>query len=170
VSEGAATLRFVPIDLDSTAAMAVAFRTDSFVCSFGSAERFLEPDGKGGERYLVWLRQRMESMPGSCVHVFDGDDIVGQIEMGRFKSEPAVGYVYLYYLVPSYRSRGLGRHLDDYATRFLRGLGFRRARLNVSPSNLPAMRFYLKNGWRDLGPGQDHPEVHGMEKRLGTSG
>jgi hypothetical protein len=42
--------------------------------------------------------------------------------------------------------------------------------LNVSPSNLPAMRFYLKNGWRDLGPGQDRPEVHGMEKRLGTSG
>jgi hypothetical protein len=65
-----AKLQFEPIDLDSAAKTAIAFRADSFVCSFGSAERFYEADGKGHERYLVWLRERMQSIPGSCVHAW----------------------------------------------------------------------------------------------------
>ena len=163
-------LRFTPIDLDASGETAVVFRADSFVCSFGSAERFYEADGKGHERYLVWLRQRMQSLPGSCVHVWSGNSLVGQIEMMRFKNDPELGYVNLYYLVPAYRSRGLGRYLDRYAAEFLTGLGFRRARLNVSPTNEQAMRFYMKNGWRDLGPHPDHPHVHTMEKELIASG
>ena len=170
MSEVEAELRFAPIDLDSSADRVVAFRADSFVCSFGSADRFYEADGKGHERYLAWLRERIQSLPGSCVHAWSGDSLVGQIEMGRFKSEPELGYVNLYYLVPGYRNRGLGRQLDQYATGFLRGNGFRRARLNVSPTNQQAMRFYGKNGWRDLGPHPDHPQVHTMEKQLVASG
>ncbi len=163
-------VRFEPVDLDSAAETAIAFRADSFRCSFGSAERFYEADGKGHERYLVWMRQLMQSIPGSCVHVWNGGTIVGQIEMNRFKGDPEMGYVHLYYLVPAYRNRGLGRRLDEYATEFLRGFGFRAARLSVSPTNQQAMRFYLKNGWRDLGPRPGHPEVHIMDKNLVASG
>lgn len=163
-------LRFAPIDLDSGAETAIAFRADSFVCSFGSAERFYEADGKGHERYLVWLRERMQSIPGSCVHVWSGESIIGQIEMGSFKGEPEIGYVALYYLIPARRNRGLGRRLDEYATAFLRGLGFRAARLNVSPANEQAIRFYMKSGWRDLGPSPAHPEVHSMERAFVGSG
>jgi ribosomal protein S18 acetylase RimI-like enzyme len=165
-----AELRFEPIDLDTAAEAAVAFRADSFVCSFGSAERFYEADGKGHERYLVWLRQLMQSIPGSCVHAWDGGTVIGQLEMNRFKGEPRLGYVNLYYLVPEYRNRGLGRRLDEYATAFLRSLGFPAARLSVSPTNQQAVRFYSKNGWQSLGPRPDHPEVHLMEKRLVASG
>jgi ribosomal protein S18 acetylase RimI-like enzyme len=153
-------LRFEPIDLDSAAETAIAFRADSFVCSFGSAERFYEADGKGHERYLSWMKQLMQSMPGSCVHVWSGETVIGQIEMTRFKAEPQTGYVSLYYLVPAYRNVGLGRRLDEYATGFLRNIGFRAARLSVSPSNQQAMRFYVKNGWRDLGSSPGHAEVH----------
>ena len=170
MSEVEIRLRFTPIDLDSSAETAVAFRADSFVCSFGSAERFYEADGRGDERYLAWLHQRMQSIPGSCVHVWSDDNIVGQIEMGHFKNEPEIGYVNLYYLAPAYRNRGLGRQLDRYATEFLLRTGFRRARLNVSPANEQALRFYVKNGWRDLGPSQEHPQVHAMEKELVASG
>jgi ribosomal protein S18 acetylase RimI-like enzyme len=77
-----------------------------------------------------------------------------------------MGYVSLYYLAPAYRDRGLGRSLDEYATTFLRGLGFAAARLSVSPTNNQAVRFYLKNGWRDLGPHELHPYVHVMQKDL----
>ncbi len=140
------------------------------MCSFGSAERFYEADGKGDERYLVWLRERMQSIPGSCVHVWSGETVMGQMEMGQFKDDPQMGYVNLYYLVPAWRNRGLGRRLDEYATAFLHGLGFRAARLNVSPTNAHAIRFYLRNGWRDLGPSSRHPEVHDMEKTLVASG
>lgn len=159
-------LRFEPIDLNSASETAVAFRADSFVCSFGSAERFHEADGKGRERYLSWLRQLMQSIPGSCVHVWSRETIIGQIEMNRFKLEPTLGYVNLYYLVPAYRNRGLGQRLDNYATTFLRSIGFRLARLSVSPSNQQAMRFYSKNGWRDLGVRPGHAEVNLMEKNL----
>ena len=163
-------LRFEPIDLDSAAEIAIAFRADSFKCSFGSAQRFYEADGKGHERYLGWIRQLMQSIPGSCVHVWNGESVIGQIEMNRFKGDPQMGYVNLYYLVPAYRNRGLGRRLDEYATAFLYGIGFRAARLSVSPTNQQAMRFYLKSGWSDLGPRPGHPEVHFMEKTLAAGG
>lgn len=159
-------LRFEPIDLEAAAAIAVRFRADSFVCSFGSANRFYEADGLGHERYLVWLRGLMQTLPGSCVHVWRADAIVGQIEMSRFKNDPRMGYVNLYYLAPDYRNRGLGRLLDEHATAYLRALGFSAARLNVSPTNAQAMRFYAKNGWIDLGSRPGHPEVHTMEKTL----
>jgi ribosomal protein S18 acetylase RimI-like enzyme len=159
-------LVFAPIDIQSAANLAVRIRADSFACSFGSADRFHEFDGKGGERYLAWLAKRMEEMPGSCVHVWRDDAIVGQIEMGRFREDPGVGYVYLYYLLPALRDRGLGVHLDRYATAYLRQRGFQKARLNVSPTNHRAMKFYLKNGWIDLGPRVNHPEVHNMAKDL----
>jgi hypothetical protein len=32
------------------------------------------------------------------------------------------------------------------------------------------MRFYVKNGWRDLGSSPGHAEVHLMEKKLVASG
>jgi ribosomal protein S18 acetylase RimI-like enzyme len=159
-------LRFEPIDLDTAAETAIAFRADSFACSFGSTEYFFEANGKGHERYLAWLRQRMRSIPGSCVHVWIAATLVGQIETDQFKDDQETGYVNLYYLAPDYRNRGLGHRLDEYATAFLRGLGFRRARLNVSPTNRQAVAFYVKNGWRDLGPAPTHPEVHAMEKDL----
>jgi ribosomal protein S18 acetylase RimI-like enzyme len=153
----------------SAADTAVAFRADSFVCSFGSAAGFYEADGRGHERYLAWLRERLQSLPGSCVHAWIGNEIVGQIEMGHLKNQPGVGYVYLYYLAAPHRNRGLGRELDHYATAFLRGLGLRAVRLNASPTNQQAMRFYEKNGWADLGPSAAHPEVHVLEKTLGVS-
>jgi GNAT superfamily N-acetyltransferase len=86
--------------------------------------------------------------------------------MGPLRKEPHTGYVYLYYLAAPHRNGGLGRALDEYATAFLRGLGLRAARLNASPTNRQAMRFYEKNGWVDLGPSASHPEVHVLEKRL----
>ena len=159
-------LVLAPIDLDSTVELVVRFRADSFACSFGSDERFYESDGKGHERYLIWLQKRMEEMPGSCVHVWRDNEIIGQMEMGRFREEPKVGYVYLYYLLPAFRNRGFGADLDRYATAYLTHQGFLSARLNASPTNLQAMRFYLKNGWIDLGPRAGHPEVHDMEKEL----
>ncbi len=41
-----------------------------------------------------------------------------------------------------------------------------KSRLSVSPTNLQAIRFYEKMGWKDLGPRLDHPEVHWMERVL----
>ena len=82
----------------------------------------------------------------------------------RFRGDS--GYVNLYYLAPQYRDQGWGRFLDGYAVSYLTSLGFSAARLSVSPTNLQAMRFYAKQGWTDLGPRPDAPEVHLMGRDL----
>jgi RimJ/RimL family protein N-acetyltransferase len=157
------TLEFKPIDLDRHADLCIQFREDSYICSFGSVDRFHAGEG-GAAGYLRWLQQRMKDLPNSCVHVWLGDTIIGQIELGRWRYDPKVGYVNLFYLVPAYRGQGLGEQLDAYAARFFQRLGCIRVRLSASPTNTAAMQFYRKNNWQDLGMRQDSPEVHYLEK------
>lgn len=161
-------LGFKPINLEQHQDLCVRFRADSFVCSFGSADRFYEQNGGGAEGYLQWLRQRTAEIPDSCVHVWQGEQIIGQIEMRRWKRDLNVGYVNLFYLIPEFRGQGLGQQLDRQAANFFRQLGCRSARLSASPTNLTAMRFYLKQGWIDLGQREDAPEVHYLEKTYGA--
>ena len=171
-----ARLTFAPIDLERHADLCAQFRADSFRVSFGTDERVYQahatspttvhPDGRGRERYVTWLAQRMQEIPGSCVHVWHQDAVVGQIEMGRFRGDAAMGYVNLFYLIPAYRGHGLGEQLEQYALTFLRRRGHQRVRLSVSATNLQAIAFYLKHHWRDLGPRTDQPGSHYMEKPL----
>ncbi|MEM8832459.1 MAG: GNAT family N-acetyltransferase [Cyanobacteria bacterium P01_G01_bin.19] len=139
-------LEFKPIDLEQYQELCIQFRADSFSCSFGSSDRFYEEDRNGAERYLQWLRQRMTEIPNSCLHVWKGEQIIGQIEMGRWKHNPSVGYINLFYLIPEFRGQGFGQQLDRYAANFFQQLGCQSARLSVSPTNLVAIRFYLKHG------------------------
>ena len=157
-------LEFKPINLTKHRDQCVEFRADSFVCSFGSADLFYEMDGDGVATYLHWLEQKMKTLPHSCVHVWHENQIIGQIEMGRWKQDFRVGHVNLFYLTPEFRGQGLGQQLEQHAATFLQELGCRSARLSVSPTNLLAVRFYLKHGWVDLGQRQDAPEVHWFEK------
>ncbi|MBK0152983.1 GNAT family N-acetyltransferase [Pseudomonas sp. S75] len=164
-AEAGPPLVFRPVDLDAHLQTCVDFRIDTCVCGFGSAERFHERDGLGAERYADWLRTRAERMPGCLVHLWQGDTIIGQIEMGRTPSDPAIGYVNLFYLRAHARGRGLGRLLEAYAWTYLSGLGCQSIRLSASPTNTPAWHFYRKQGWQDLGPREDDPKVHLLEKR-----
>jgi ribosomal protein S18 acetylase RimI-like enzyme len=157
-------LEFKPINLEQHQDLCVQFRADSYVCSFGSADRFYKQDGSGAKGYLQWLRQRTIEIPDSCVHGWKGEQIIAQIEMRCWKYDSSVGYVNLFYLIPEFRGQGFGKQLDKHAANFFRHLGCKTARLSVSPTNLVAMRFYLKHGWVDLGQREDAPEVHYLEK------
>lgn len=157
------TLTFFPIDWERDRELVLKFRADSFVCSFGSADRF-DP-----ERYLREAPQRIAELPGSFVHVWLGKTIVGQIELGRWKEDPSIGYVSLFYLAPDYRGRGLAAQPEQYAEAFFRRLGVVTARLSANPNNFPAIKFYTKQGWRDLGERPGHPDVHYFEKTYPNS-
>lgn len=159
-------LIFSPADISKNAETCVEFRADSFVVSFGDDSKFYEDDGKGAERYLEWLQTKISNDPNSVVHVWANDKIIGQLELGRLRDDQSCGYVNLYYLAPAFRGKGLGAQLDSHAMKYFIDQGLKVARLSVSPTNKPAMAFYAKLGWRDLGPRPGHPEVHFMEKEI----
>ncbi len=159
-------LQFKPVQLDKDKDACIRFREDSFVVSFGNANKFHEEDGLGAERYIDWLKSKISKDPNSVVHLFENDKIIGQVEVGFFSKDPSIGYVNLYYLIPSKRGAGLSSVLDEYTTNFCAKLGCHKMRLSVSPTNIPALKYYQKMGWMDLGPSLKHPEVHIMEKDL----
>ena len=161
-----ANLSIKPIQLDLHQDICVSFREDSFVVSFGDAKKFYEEDGKGAERYIDWLKAKISRDASSAVHVWRGDNIIGQIEMGKLRNDPSRGYVFLYYLILSERGRGLGKVLDDHAMEYFKTQELQRAQLSVSPQNIPAISFYVKRGWRSLGERKDYPEVLTMEKSI----
>ncbi len=158
----ATSLAFKPIDLDRHADQCVAFRRDSFVCSFGTDDAFSEQSGPDGARYVAWLHERLAELPEGCVHVWASGTIIGQMEM-RVRDDPRVGYINLFYLIPSARGGGAGDQLHDYALRLFRKLNVTKLQLSVSPTNRRAVAYYRKHGWHDLGPRPGHEEVHLME-------
>jgi len=156
-----AALVFRTIELPRDADTAVAFRRDSYVCSFGSDHAF-----GARETYLQWLTDRIARHPAGHVHVWNGDTIIGQMEMHLRPDCPDQGYINLFYLVPSERGHGFGNALHAYALDFMRANNARRVALSVSPTNERAMAYYLKHGWRDRGPRPRDLSVHVFELDL----
>ncbi len=155
-------LTFKPIDLEAHGQLCVAFRRDSFICSFGE-DGFFDEAGPNGVNYLAQLQLRTAKFRDGYVHVWRGDEIVGQMEM-QILDAPRRGYVNLFYLVEELRGSGLGGELQKYAMQFMRRHGVDTAQLSVSPTNTEALAYYRKHGWRDLGlrPGRD--DVHLLER------
>jgi len=153
-------LDFRPIDLSRHGALAVEFRRDSYVCSFGSDQIFVEENGADGRGYLDWLRLRLQQFPEGHVHTWLGEEIVGQIEM---IIGPRGGYINLFYLRPDARGHGLGDELHDYAVAVLQRQRVGVAGLSVSPTNVRAVRYYERHGWRNLGPRPGAVHVHELE-------
>jgi GNAT superfamily N-acetyltransferase len=158
------SLRFREIDLDQDAETCIQFRVDSFVESFGSAERFYRAAGVGAKDYLEGLRSKNREWPGSCVHAWLDDTIAGQIEMRRDRADRSRAHILLYYVRADLRGRCLGEQLDGYVRELCRAGGVHMTTLRVSPENGRAMAFYRRKGWHDCGPDADHPDVHIMER------
>jgi ribosomal protein S18 acetylase RimI-like enzyme len=156
-------LYFAPINLGEHAALCVRFRLDSYVCSFGSSARFYA-DNNTDQGYIDWLQRRMRELSGSCVHLWRGTQIIGQLELGRSCENSQIGYVNLCYLVPDARGSGVSSRLDEYLCEFHARLGLERAHLIVSPSNDRAIRFYEKYCWKNRGDDPRYAELLLFEK------
>ena len=157
---------FRPIALPRDAPLSVHFSEDAFVCSFGTAERFWAEAGRDGRKWIARLGEKLEQDKRIAVNAWLGGNVVGQIVLGESETQANAGHVNLYYLIPRCRGRGLAQQLDAYACAILRERGYSIATLNVSPYNIAAVRFYLRCGWRQLGPRVDAPYVDTMERTL----
>jgi RimJ/RimL family protein N-acetyltransferase len=155
--------RMRPMDLSRHAADCIAFRRDAYLASFGSPEGIDEEMGADNSLYLESLRARMADVPEGNAHLWHGERIVGQTEMRLVKDEPGVGYVNLFYLLPEFRGRGLGRMLHEHAVTVFSRLGRRTLRLSVSTQNAAAIAFYRKLGWVTVGTRPNREPMEIME-------
>lgn len=156
-------LHFKPIDLQQHADLCLKFIEDTHLCSFGSMEGFEAEGEQGPQRFIDRIAAKLSADPESCLHVWKGDTVVGQLNFGTFVG-PSIGYISHFYVTPEWRGTGVASKMESYAGRHLRRRGFRSARLSVTATNVRAIRFYQKHGWRDLGPREDRPLAHNMEK------
>lgn len=154
-TEAQVTVQFLPIDFDKHSATCIQFREDSFEASFGDTDKFHESDGLGATRYLNWLREKSKLDPLACVHIWHENKIIGQIEMGPLKADPRVLNVNLFYLDSSSRGKGFGDLLQSYIEAYMLKKGFIKAQLTVSHTNARAIAYYVKHGWKMIGP---HPK------------
>ena len=96
----------------------------------------------------------------------DGRQLVGTAAYCPARANEMAGWgelVSLYLLAP-HRGQGLGKQLLEAALGGLRDLGFARAYLWVLSTNLPARRFYARQGFAPTGAALDE-EIGGWPVR-----
>ena len=99
----------------------------------------------------------------------NGDEIAGllQMDLERY-AEANAGYIPFYYMNQKFRHHGLGIQLIGQAVATFRPMGRTKLRLRCSPDNALAQRFYLRNGFTDIGPATDSAvPLRLMEKEIG---
>lgn len=139
--------QFEKIHLEKHKDLIIAFRRDSFRVSFGNEDDFGED-----KEYLEWVQNRIEHYPDGFVLVKCLDQYVGQLELQIVRYEHQdIGYVNLYYLIPSYRGKGYGKYLHEYAMDFFKSKGMNQYHLRVSFTNQQAVAFYNKHGMKEIG-------------------
>lgn len=155
-------IKFDPIDLDLHADLCVQFALDS---TFGTPEKLMGEDGLGGQRYVQRMRDKIYADPSSCVFAWLDGEVVGQINLGRFNNE-SIGYIHFFYVIPEWRGRGVAKRMSEFTDEWFRQRRFNTAVLSVDLDNQRALRFYIRQGWKDLGPRPDRPDLHNMEKSI----
>ncbi|MDM5360508.1 GNAT family N-acetyltransferase [Peribacillus sp. ACCC06369] len=153
---------FRTIDTDKDKEIIVKFRKDSFVVSFGSE------DGFGDENtYLQRMKERVRKFPDGQVIIEKDQEPIGQMELQIREYEGTeIGYVNLFYLIPEYRSKGLGKELVRYAENFFRQFNVSEYHLRVSPNNQRAIRLYTNSGMMKISEENEKHPVWRMSKSL----
>ncbi|WP_181350287.1 GNAT family N-acetyltransferase [Thalassobacillus sp. CUG 92003] len=150
-------ISFHTIDPARQRKLIIQFRKDSFVASFGHTDDF------GSEAaYIKWMSEKVKRFPNGFVLVWQGGEPIGQLELQiKVFQGIQIGYVSLYYLIPSARGKGAGHILHEYAMSFFNSCGVKEYHLRVAPSNERARRFYKKSGLVDM-----YPEFDGKVMRM----
>ncbi|MDW7613827.1 GNAT family N-acetyltransferase [Peribacillus simplex] len=153
---------FRTIDTDKDKDIIIKFRKDSFVVSFGSE------DGFGDENtYLKRMKERVRKFPDGHVIIEKDQEPIGQMELQIREYEGTeIGYVNLFYLIPEYRSKGLGKELVRYAENFFRQFNVSEYHLRVSSDNQRAIRLYSNSGMMKIMEENEKYPIWRMSKSL----
>ncbi len=147
----AKTIGFRPADPVADAETLIAFGRGLYAESLGDEAGFRRDFGQRGQRFPFWIAACAAADPSFAAFLTEDKKVIGMAVLGADRSNKSVGHVHHFYVRTSHRGRGFGGLLDDYARSTLRRAGFVRARLNVTVRNARAIRFYLAQGWVDVG-------------------
>ena len=102
--------------------------------------------------YLTAARNHLKKAPDSIVKLYRDEELAGLLELDPERGkEQNKGWVSLLYLRPEFRGQGLGIQLLGRAVLYFRALGRDGLRLHVSEDNAPALAFYRKHGFENIG-------------------
>ena len=156
-------LRFLPLPLPQERERYLAARMDGWMASHGTM------DGFDGEAFLRTAEQNSAHDRLSVVTALLGDTPVGILQMDWLQeAELQVGRVPFFYMMPEFRSKGLGVQLLGHAVCTYRAMGRQFLRLRCAPENERAKKFYLSHGFYKAGEepgGIGHLDT--MEKYIG---
>ena len=156
-------LRFRPLLLPQEREQYLAARQDGWLASHGAM------DGFDGEAFLRVAEKNSAHSRSSVVAALLGDTPVGILQMDWVQeAEQQVGRVPFFYMMPEFRSKGLGVQLLGHAVCTYRAMGRQFLRLRCAPENDRARKFYHSHGFYKVGEepgGIGHLDT--MEKYIG---
>ena len=156
-------LRFQPLLLPQERERYLTARRDGWMASHGTMNGF------DGEAFLRVAEKNSAHAPESVMVALLGDAPVGILQMDwTQESDLRVGRVPFLYMMPEYRSRGLGVQLLGHAVCTYRAKGRQFLRLRCAPENERAKKFYISHGFYKVGEepgGNGHLDT--MEKYIG---
>lgn len=121
------------------------------------------------EQFYQAAKASSEADAKAVMVAMNGEEIAGllQMDLERY-AEANAGYIPFYYMNQKFRHHGLGIQLIGQAVSTFRPMGRTKLRLRCSPDNDLAQRFYLRNGFTDIGPATDSAvPLRLMEKEIG---
>jgi len=146
IADPAANLWYRPWDPGEEKDLYLRFREETWY-------RVHPNDPFDGEKFYRQASSASRFDPKSVVCVMQADRVAGLLEMDLERDkEQGVGFIYFYYMAPEIRDHHLGIQLLGQAISTFRPLGRNKIRLRCSEDNEQGMHFYLKNGFRPVGP------------------
>lgn len=124
----------------------IRYRKDAWEVVYGKLDGF---DGPG---FWMDAQRTMGKDPNAMVVGYLDRTPVGMIQLSPDRDEKkGVGYIPFIYLREAFRHKGLGIQLIGHAVSFYRRLGRIKLQLSVAPTNVKAIGFYEKYGFRAVG-------------------
>ena len=145
-------IKFKVIDIDADFSHCLEFRRDSYFCSFETYTGYA--DSIVG--YEKRMRKRINENHWHYLHIWCGDEMIGQLEFRSFSDLPETGYVHLIYIVPKYRGLGIAKLAQSFIINTLITNNCKNAMLSVSRTNKRAINHYKRFGWKYLRPNPKH--------------
>jgi ribosomal protein S18 acetylase RimI-like enzyme len=123
---------------------------DASIATFGR-------DRARRDRYLPWLRSRVEEFPDGHLLAYVDERCIGQLEL-QVPYGLTTGYTNLFYVISAFRRQGFGRLLHGRAVDYFKSWGANRIELDVAGRNTAAIGFYEALGYRCVPtPSPFHP-------------